>query len=414
MRNIFICALFCFSLGMLLNSCKKNEHQLKEGVWRATLKTQSGAEIPFNFTVSDTNGKKSVYILNGKDKFRVDEVEVKDDSVFIQLPLFDSEIRASLGNTLNGKWIKHLATRNSEMDFSAEHDVSWRFFKTNTKPEYRVAGRWSATFIGNEGKDTTVAVAEFQQDGANVTGTFLTTTGDYRFLEGTISDGKLFLSTFDGGNAYLFTADIENENTIVNGKFYAGYSSIKDWTAHKDDKAILPDAYSLTTLKPGYKTINFTFPDMEGKKVSLSDPKFKDKVVIVQFLGSWCPNCMDETAYLAPLYKKYKNKDLEIVGLAYERTADFNRSKKTLSRLKDRFDVDYDFLITGYTNNSEEVLKSIPALNDFKAFPTTIVIDRKGVVQKIHTGFSGPGTGEHYKQFTEEFEKLIDSLLAEK
>jgi len=242
-----------------------------------------------------------------------------------------------------------------------------------------------------------------------LTGTFLTTTGDYRYLEGTVSGNKLYLSSFDGGHAFLFTATIKDNNTIENGKFGSDR-----WTAVKNENAELPDAYSLTVLKPGYKKLAFTFKDINGKEVSLSDNVFKNKVVIVQFMGSWCPNCMDETAYLVNYYKKYHAKGVEVVGLAYERTTDFARSQKTLNQLKDRFNIPYPLLITGYTSAKGEPLKSMPMLADFKAFPTTIIIDKKGDVRKIHTGFSGPGTGGHYTEFINEFEKLTDDLLAEK
>ena len=79
----------------------------------------------------------------------------------------------------------------------------------------------------------------------------------------------------------------------------------------------------------------------------------------------------------------------------------------------DRFEVPYDMLITGYINDKKEVIKSLPMLNNFIAFPTLIIIDKKGIVNKIHTGFSGPGTGNHYTEFVQEFEKTIDDLLAE-
>ena len=261
-------------------------------------------------------------------------------------------------------------------------------------------------------KDTTVG--EFKQVGAKVTGTFLTTTGDYRFLEGTINGDKLYLSTFDGGHAFLFTADISDNNTLTNGKFYSGYSGLDKWVAVRDENATLPDAYSLTYLKAGDKKIAFSFPGLDGKKVSLSDARFKDKVVIVQILGSWCPNCMDETSYLVNYYKKYHPKGVEIIGLAYERTNDFAKSVPTLKQLKNRFNITYPLLITGYTPANGDPQKSLPMLADFKGFPTTIIIDKKGDVRKIHTGFSGPGTGKYYTKFTNEFEKLTDDLLAEK
>jgi hypothetical protein len=83
-------------------------------------------------------------------------------------------------------------------------------------------GRWSAIIGEGDGRDTTVG--EFKQVGQKVTGTFLTTTGDYRFLEGTVSGDQLYLSCFDGGHAFLFTAKIADTNTLTDGKFFAGLS----------------------------------------------------------------------------------------------------------------------------------------------------------------------------------------------
>ena len=122
---------------------------------------------------------------------------------------------------------------------------------------------------------------------------------------------------------------------------------------------------------------------------------------------------MDETAYLAKFYEKYQPKGVEVLGLAYERTRDFEKSKKNIERLKNRFNVKYDLLVTGYTNEKDDAAKSLPMLNKVIGFPTTIIIDKKGDVRKIHTGFSGPGTGNHYIEFVNEFEKLINDLLKE-
>lgn len=408
--HTLICALFISATSFF--SCASSPKAVRAGSWRATLKTDSGTEIPFNFIVADSGARKVIYIVNAGERLKVDEVTIKNDSVTIRLPLFDSEIRAEIdASGLKGKWIRHLPSKDVAMDFNAEYGTAWRFFPPGkASPSADVSGRWSATFVSPDGKDTTIAVGEFIQKDSKVTGTFLTTTGDYRFLEGAVSGDKLFLSTFDGSHAFLFTGTIK-DNTITKGKFFAGISSVENWTAKKDANAMLPDAYSLTTLKKGQTKVDFSFPDLEGRKVSLSDQRFKDKVVIVQFLGSWCPNCMDETSFMAPFYKKYKDKGVEVIGLAYERTTDPERSKKSVGELKKRFNVSYPLLLTGFTN--KEALKSMPALNEFKAFPTTIIIDKRGDVRKIHTGFSGPGTGRHYTEFVDEFETLINNLLKE-
>jgi thiol-disulfide isomerase/thioredoxin len=410
--RLILSALLIFSL--LGNASAQTK--LKTGTWRGTLTNESKHELPFNFEVTNVAGKQQISIINGTEHYKVPDVKIKGDSVFIKMPLFDSEFKLKLvGDNLTGNWIRHLGDHDSALPFNATPNTSWRFLKDPKKPAFDITGRWAAVFgEGTDGKDE--LVGEFKQTGNKLTGTFLSTTGDYRYLEGTVSGDRLYLSCFDGCHAFLFTAKINNGKVISDGENYSGYSAFTKWTAVKDANAKLPDAYSLTALKPGHKKINFTFPDINGRKVSLSDARFKNKVVIVQILGSWCPNCMDETNFIinSGYYKKYHAKGVEVVGLAYERTVDFKKSQKTLAQLKDHFKVPYPLLITGFTPSKGDPMKSLPALADFKGFPTTIIIDKKGNVRKIHTGFNGPGTGEHYTEFVVEFDKLTEDLLAEK
>jgi thiol-disulfide isomerase/thioredoxin len=411
LRIIQICRLVIALLFAGTGFVSAQGKTLQPGTWRGALRTASGPEIPFIFEVSGVPAKLT--IINGGERLRVDDVLVKDDSVIIRMPLFDTEIRAAfMGNSLHGNWIRHLATQDTPMEFYAVPGATARFSSTEA-PFFPVNGRWSAVFTGAAGRDTNVTVAEFRQTGAKVTGTFLTTTGDYRFLEGSVSGDQLLLSCFDGSHAFLFTATLKDEHTMVDGKFYSGRSYMSLWTAKKDPKATLPDAYSITALKPGFSKLSFSFPGLDGKKVSSDDPRFKGKVTIIQFMGSWCPNCMDETMYLVPFYKKYHERGVEIIGLAYERFTDIKRAGENVLQLKNRLNVPYDLLLTGFSADKAQVLKSIPALNNFVAFPTAVILNKKGEVAKIHTGFSGPGTGTYYQEFITEFERLINDLLAE-
>ncbi|MES2267993.1 MAG: TlpA disulfide reductase family protein [Bacteroidota bacterium] len=408
-KKILFSAVFVAALTQITTAQTK----LKTGPWRGALITKSANQIPFNFEVSNIGGKQQLAIINSTEHFKVTDVTSKGDSVFIKMPLFDSEFRLKQQESnLSGQYIRHLGDRDVPMDFTATAGTAWRFFKTPAKTQHNVSGRWSAIFGEGDGRDTTVG--EFKQVGQKVTGTFLTTTGDYRFLEGTVSGDSLYLSCFDGGHAFLFIAKITDNNTLTDGKFFAGLTGKDVWTAVRNENAKLPDAYSLSALKPGYRKLAFSFKDLTGKTVSLDDARFKSKVVIVQIMGSWCPNCMDETAYMVNYYKKYRPRGVEVIGLAYERTTDFAKSQKALAQLKNRFDIKYPILITGYTSNKVETAKSLPMLTKVVGFPTTIIIDKKGDVRKIHTGFNGPGTGEHYTDFISEFEKLTDDLLAEK
>jgi hypothetical protein len=47
------------------------------------------------------------------------------------------------------------------------------------------------------------------------------------------------------------------------------------------------------------------------------------------------------------------------------------------------------------------------------SYPTTVFVDKKGKVRKIHTGFNGPATGEKFTEFKTEFKAFVGELLAE-
>lgn len=394
---------------------QQEKRDLQTGIWQASLHRKDGANIAFNFEVKDSGRQKVVYVLNAKERLLVDDVKVQGDSVFIKMPFFNSEFRAAFteAGQLKGIWIRHLADRDVSIPFTAVHNVKQRFEQHNPA-KGDVSGRWSTWFTSPGKKDSSYAVGEFKQEGNIVHGTFLTSTGDYRFLEGIVDGDTLKLSTFDGSHAYYFTALLKG-NTLENGIFYAGIGDGKQtWTAVKDEKAALPDEKSLASVKPGSSRLDFTFPDMSGKKVSIADKQFKNKVIVISIMGSWCPNCMDETAFLADWYKTNKDRGVEVIGLAYEHTTDFAKSQKSLQGFLKRFDVNYPVLITGVTTSDpERTEKTIPQITKIKGFPTTIFVDKNGNVREVHTGFSGPGTGEHYETFKKEFNALIDGLLAE-
>jgi thiol-disulfide isomerase/thioredoxin len=199
----------------------------------------------------------------------------------------------------------------------------------------------------------------------------------------------------------------------LTGKYYSGKTWEESWTARKNENASLPDAEKLTYLKEGYDRITFTFPDVNGNNVSLDDPKYKNKVVVLQLFGTWCPNCMDETKFLAPWYDENKDRGVAIIGLAYERKADFTYASNRVKKMIDKMKVNYDFVIAG-TDDKAKASETLPMLNQVIAFPTTIFIGKDGKVKKIHTGFSGPGTGIYYDQFKQHFNETINELLAER
>jgi thiol-disulfide isomerase/thioredoxin len=279
----------------------------------------------------------------------------------------------------------------------------------NDDPDVDFSGKYAVNFIHEE-TDTTVSVGIFQQNGQEVNGTFLTPTGDYRYLQGNVMDNKLMLSAFDGNHAFLFIATKSGDT--LKGDYYSGKTWHEAWVGVKDENAQPPDPETLTYLKAGFEKLDFSFPDLNGNMVSNADGQFKNKVVILQIFGTWCPNCMDETKFLTRWYSENKDRGVEILGLAYERKDDFKYASDRVKTMKKKLGVDYDFVIAG-TSNKEAASKTLPALNRVLAFPTTIFVGKDGKVKFIHTGFEGPGTGVYFDRFKERFNEMVNNCLNE-
>ncbi|UOQ55527.1 TlpA disulfide reductase family protein [Hymenobacter cellulosivorans] len=435
-----------FGLALALGACQSNSKPdaarqgvpepdasglpagLTPGTWRGVL-TAQGQEIPFLFDVStvDNGQKPTVTLRNGEERLKLDEITTAGDSTTIRLGVFDAAlvVRADGEGKLKGSWVKYDGKEPYRVPFAATRGDQELFVGTakNTSVfgDMKKGATFRTEFKGDDG-ETYPAVGVITQDSINttkLTGTFLTTTGDYRYLAGNVvtkADGEhVMLSTFDGSHGFLFDGKLAKPGNInsISGDFYSGKSGHETWMAVLDGNAKLPDANTLTGMKPGQKKLAFKFPSIyEGGSISPTDPKYKGKVVVLQVLGSWCPNCMDETNFLAPWYEKNKSRGVEIIGLGYERTPDQKLASQKLLKMKQRMNVGYDLAVAGVANK-DSASKSLPQLAGVLAFPTTIFLDKKGEVRKVHTGFSGPGTGKYYQEEIADFNKTVDMLLKE-
>lgn len=388
--------------------------KLKEGNYRGVLvmNENENRELPFNFEVKYKGKKPIIVIRNADEKIVVDEITIKGDSVNFKMPVFDTEFKTKVSNgTWAGIWINHYKTSNNILAFKAEFNETRRF-KLNEEllsPDFE--GNWETTFSPqNNNSSKAIGVFHHIEQSDFLSGTFLTETGDYRYLEGMRSGNQLYLSCFDGNHAYLFTAKYDGTKLI--GDFYSGSSFHETWEAVRNENFKLSNAEEITFMRDKNASINFSFPNLNKQIISLSDKKYQSKAVIIQVMGSWCPNCMDESVYLAELYKQYNRQGLEIIGLAFEKTNDFETSSIRLKRLKERLKIEYELLVTQQTGK-EKASEVLSALNNIVAFPTTLYLNKQHQVVKIHTGFSGPATGKAYENFKQSTEKLIQKLLQE-
>lgn len=417
MKNFIYLFLLVFVIGCSSEPSQnsfKNEStpELVEGSWTLHFHLNNQNITPTKFNLSKVGDKYHVEFVNGEEKIAIKSVEIDKNKITIKDPIFNTWFEGEIVNEskIKGNWYKN--DKNYKIPFEANHSSNSRFkkpSKLNTS-NTNLSGRWEVDFSKNNPSDHYKSIGQFNQDGNYLTGTFMTETGDYRFLEGNVYNDSLFLSCFDGAHLFLFKALYKNDSLY--GTFWSGTHWEEPWIAGRNENFELTNPDSLTYLKEGYEKLAFTFPSITGDSISLEDEKYQGKVVIVNIMGPWCPNCKDETAYLTSLYNQHHENGLEIIALSFDKSDDFEVAKETLVRIKKHFGANYDFAVAGKASKIDAA-KALPMLNHIMSYPTTIFIDRKGNIRKIRTGFYGPGTGEFYNRYTEQTDSFITKLLSE-
>ncbi|MBL7923223.1 MAG: TlpA family protein disulfide reductase [Bacteroidia bacterium] len=375
------------------------------GIWLGILQLPE-AQLPFRFEFRNDDGHPVMIIYNADEKIVCDEISTKGDSLFIRLPLYDSEFRLKMGvGELKGNWINRGRRTPATIAFSATKDITGRFPLSGKGSSAPLAeGRWETWFDAGS-PDSSLAIGLFRVKDQVVHGTFLTESGDHRFLEGVIDGDSLKLSVFDGAHAWLYLARVQGES--MEGLYYSGNHYKGPFRAKRNDSISLRDPSGITRVEGPF---DFRLPDPDSNLVSLTDVEYRNKVRLIQIMGSWCPNCMDETVFLDSVYRLRREEGLEVIGLAFERPENFSLAAENVRRMKKRLQVSYPVLIAGVAKKGE-VEKVLPAVQGFFSYPTLMVIDRKGQVVKVHTGFSGPATGEAWVRYQAEFRKMLDRIL---
>ena len=169
------------------------------------------------------------------------------------------------------------------------------------------------------------------------------------------------------------------------------------------------DPFHHTGVKDPSAPLAVAFPDLDGRTVSLSDARFRGKVVVLAISGSWCPNCHDEAPFLEELYRQYRAQGLEVVALSFEEADQL----KTLARLRafiKQYGIDYTVLVPG---EPAQLAEKLPQAENLNSWPTTFFLGRDGRVRGVHAGFAGRASGEFYTQTKREVTDLVEGLLAE-
>ncbi len=353
------------------------------------------------------DGADSAWIPDGRQPMVLRAGKTRDGAVRLEWPVFGSAlVFERQGDALTGFFEDPGRGESFRLPFHARAGSP----PAGQDPEAFLGQDWYLIFRDEQGSSP--AAARFYPSGdSRVEGTVLSPTGDHRYLQGRVHDDTLELTGFDGAHLFYYRAAARPDGSLE-GNFWSGPGYRATWTATRRPGAYAVNGDSLTWLAGESRALDFCFPDLEGAMRCDSDPAWKGQVLVVQIMGSWCPNCLDETRFLLERYHRYAGQGLAIVSLAFERGADQQAWTRSAARMSADLDVPWPVLLAGPASKAE-ASRLLPDLSGVLAFPTTLVIDRSGAVRRIHTGFNGPATGEDYAIFAASFDELIETLLRE-
>lgn len=401
---------FAILIMVFISSCVNKEEATKtlenNSLWVGELVIDSSNSVRFNFSINIENPDSlSLSIFNGDEELK-QSLEVKNDSLFFSFPVFDTWFKVSLENDslMSGKM--EMPSKDRSMNFIANKTISLenRGYGAHSNNQ-AFNGKWKVAFA--DGGDYANAVGVFNVDGKNATGTFLTETGDYRYLQGSTHNDSLFLSCFDGSHVFLFKAK-HHEGDSISGTFYSGNHYSDSWSGRKNNEFELRRADTLTRYIGDSTKLSFNFPDVNGVDYFFPNPmQHMGNVTLIQLMGTWCPNCKDEVVYYQELLKKYD--DLTVIGLCFEYPETFDGKVDRVKALQEKYNIEYPLLIAGNASKAE-TSAIMTQLNHVISYPTTIIVDKTGKVRRVHTGFYGPGTGKYYEDYKVEMESFIESL----
>ncbi len=394
------------------------------GIWRGVLvlgdvqegfDEKSKGELPFNFEVIyDTPDSFHMVIHNGEERIIVSDIKTgvnrrtARDTIRIDFPIYDSHIEAQYEeDAIEGWWVVH-NRKDYRIKFKALHGQPYRFFQTPDPPAADLSGKWDCSF-GIETDQPNRLIGEFVQNGNLLTGTFLSPTGDDRFLEGSVNGDRLYLSVFDGSHAYLYEAKILSDGQLT-GIYRSGNHYKTYWEGKRSDSLNLKDlgnALELTQMNSD-EVFTLALPDPAGNIIDIQKGSFADKPKIIQIMGTWCPNCKDETTFLLEYLRKNPDPGFEVLGVSFERHADTTKAIAAIQTYKEKMKIPYS-VVYGGTSDKTKAGEVFPMLNKVVAYPTLIFLDTQNKVVAIHTGFSGPATSG-YTAFKEEFNGLVAKM----
>jgi peroxiredoxin len=372
------------------------------GLWDATVQVND-ITVPFRIELASSGKTAQGSFFNGDDRISSTAGTFQDGDLRLDYDYLATRLRASLqpDGTLAGDYGREgrlyafRATRFVPSTIAAEDVPS-------------IGGLWQVGVNSPKGESAWRLI--IRQSGPELSAAILRVDGDTGVLTGQFRDGKFVLSHFSGARPALLEITPHPDGTlsvIQNGRYRM--TAVRADEARAQGLPEPTDPSRHTSVKDPTEPFHFSFPDLDGHPVADTDARFQNRVIILAIGGSWCPNCHDEAAFLADLYRRYHGQGLEIVGLSFEE-ADQLKNPTRLRAFIRKYGIAYPVLLAG---EPSELAAKLPQAVNLNAWPTTIFIGRDGRVRSVHAGFAAPASGEFHTQLKHEVTTLVERLLAE-
>jgi len=385
--------------------------QTLDGKWDGTAKAGEDLTVPVHLEITGSADKVSGALVDGEQRTRSTSGRWTDDSLTLMFAQYAVTLKTTLKDgTLTGTYSRDSGAFSYPLELKRHHATEG---PRGQVPH--IAGVWIIPTESPKGEHAWRLVV--CQSGPNVSATILRVDGDTGTLAGTYHDGKFVLSHFQDVRPAILEITASRDGSLALNLFgphvgaKPGQQAVSLTASRQGitkDQPKPDDFTQHTSVSNPHEKFRFSFPDLHGKLVSSSDPKFRDKVVLVNITGSWCPNCHDEAPYLAELYRKYHAQGLEVVALDFEEP----EQKQSLERLHtfiSKYGITYTYLLAG---EPSEIHDKVPQAVNLNAWPTTFFLGRDGRVHAVETGFPSPGSAEFNDEVKQNYVANIEKLLA--
>lgn len=120
-------------------------------------------------------------------------------------------------------------------------------------------------------------------------------------------------------------------------------------------------------------TPDFTLKTLEGQEITLSG--LKGKVVLLDFWATWCGPCKESIPHLTQIYKNYRDKGFELIGMSTDKAGDVEMVRRFVKSME----IPYPIIMT-----PDEVARNYK----ITGLPTTVLIDREGKIREKIVGYN--------------------------